>query len=389
MDDRRFDALTRSLAAGASRRNVLKGLLGGLAGAAAFGGTRTYAQDEETPVPETDTTVDPVVEEPAPVEEALPTEVAAPPDAAPPVEEIVPTEPPVEPPPDTVVEAVAEGTPADPAGQPPLTCGEGWTACETLYCKPGWRCCGVYCIPDREDSCCADTECGVCEICSLDGVCFPVCEELGLTCCVDEGNHTFTCAECCRDDPSCEVVVDCDFCESIGQQCCVDEKNHTVTCAYCCGDSDCDSWGACHHCYGGYCLSCFDQTDGRAPICAIDECVVASGGSGDYCVQCCEDWHCGPCELCRDGWCEYACDGDEHCCEADLAAAGEQVNGGYCATCCSSEDCGGCERCYDGTCTYACDKDESCCHGEYCASAPKAVAECPETGATRSRLLTD
>ena len=35
MDDKRFDALTRSLAEGTSRRKVLKGLLGGLVGGAA------------------------------------------------------------------------------------------------------------------------------------------------------------------------------------------------------------------------------------------------------------------------------------------------------------------------------------------------------------------
>ncbi len=46
MDDRRFDALTRSLATGLSRRNVLKSLFGGavLGGAAATGLDRVAAQ---------------------------------------------------------------------------------------------------------------------------------------------------------------------------------------------------------------------------------------------------------------------------------------------------------------------------------------------------------
>ena len=57
MDDRRFDALARSLAAGASRRLVLKGLFGGIIGGAALGGAgKTFAQDEEPPVEETDPT---------------------------------------------------------------------------------------------------------------------------------------------------------------------------------------------------------------------------------------------------------------------------------------------------------------------------------------------
>ena len=48
MDDKKFDALTRSLAGGASRQGVLKGLFGGMAGsaAAAAGLRRASAQDE-------------------------------------------------------------------------------------------------------------------------------------------------------------------------------------------------------------------------------------------------------------------------------------------------------------------------------------------------------
>lgn len=385
MDDRRFDALTRSLAAGASRRRVLKGLFGGLIGGAAFGGAqRTYAEDEGTPVPETDAAVDPVVdpvvEEAPPVDETVP-EDTPPAGDTPPVGETPPAEePPAEAPPPEP--AADEGTPADPAGPLVIVCdlAAGQIACDSVCCDAGWRCCGVYCIPDREGSCCTDTECDTCEICSLDGLCFPGCEALGLECCVDEEQQIFTCAECCRDDPACEVVVDCDFCESIGQQCCVDEKHDRLTCAYCCDDFDCEGDGACARCYGGYCLSCFDQTDGRAPICAIDQCsetVTASGGSGDYCVQCCSDEQCKPCERCHDGWCEYVCDPGEHCCEVDLTAA-DLVNGGYCATCCGPDDCSGCERCYQGQCSYACDEDETCCHGEYCA--PKEEGCCGVQG---------
>jgi hypothetical protein len=46
MDDRRFDALTRSMATGLSRRKVLKGLFGGavLGGAAASGLDQVAAQ---------------------------------------------------------------------------------------------------------------------------------------------------------------------------------------------------------------------------------------------------------------------------------------------------------------------------------------------------------
>jgi hypothetical protein len=366
MDDRRFDALARSLAAGASRRLVLKGLFGGIIGGAALGGaSKTFAQDEEPPVEETDPTQEPVVEEAPPPDETV-TEGDPPPAEEPPAEEPPAEEPPAEP----AVEIVDEGTPIDPAGPAPVVCGEGSTPCESGCCEPGWRCCGVYCIPDREGSCCSESECSVCEICSLDGLCYPVCEDVGLECCVDEEEGVFFCAECCRDDPSCEVVIDCEFCHSIGQECCVDDK-HNVSCAYCCDNSDCESWGSCHTCYGGYCLSCGDQTDGVAQICAIDSCgatVAAAGGdSGGYCVQCCEDYQCGPCQRCHDGWCEYVCDSDEHCCEIlDLAPA-DLINGGYCAHCCGHEDCGDCESCTEGHCEYRCDKGEICCHGDYCA----------------------
>ena len=46
MDGQRFDNLTKALASGASRRRVLKGLVGGIAGglAAAFGRHRVGAQ---------------------------------------------------------------------------------------------------------------------------------------------------------------------------------------------------------------------------------------------------------------------------------------------------------------------------------------------------------
>ena len=98
-------------------------------------------------------------------------------------------------------------------------------------------------------------------------------------------------------------------------QCCIDEEKHTVTCAFCCDDSDCNREN-CEVCHGGYCLTCFDQTDGHAPICAF-QCVVPvseSDNKSDFCVQCCFDEQCGPCERCRDGWCEFVCDDHERCC---------------------------------------------------------------------------
>ncbi len=368
MDDRRFDALARSLAAGASRRRVLKGLFGGLVGGVALGGGKTLAQDEEPPVVETDPTTEPVEEAPPPEETVDPPPAEEPPAEEPPAEEPPPEEPPTDP----AVDQVDEGTPAEPAGPaapPPVVCTAEQIPCNSECCDSGWRCCGVYCIPDGPDSCCGNDECSVCEICSLTGECFPVCEDVGLECCINEAEGYFTCAECCHDDPACEAVIDCDFCHSIGQECHIDDKQR-VTCAYCFDDSDCASWGSCHTCYGGYCLSCFDQTDGEAPICAIDSCgvTVAGGDSGGYCVQCCEDWQCGPCQRCHDGWCEYACEGDEQCCTIlDVAPADHLINGGYCAHCCGREDCGACESCDEGRCEYRCDKGEICCHGEYCA----------------------
>ena len=152
----------------------------------------TYAQDEEPPVEETDPTLEPVVEEAPPADETV-TEGDPPPAEEPPAEEPPAEEPPAEElPAEPAVEEVDEGTPSDPAGLPqPLVCGEGWTPCETLCCEPGWRCCGVYCIPDREGSCCGEAECSVCEICSLDGLCYPVCEDVGLECCINEERRNF------------------------------------------------------------------------------------------------------------------------------------------------------------------------------------------------------
>jgi hypothetical protein len=361
MDDKQFDALARSLAQATSRRNVLRGLLSGLAGGAALRGTgRSFAQESEEEILDqpTETTEAPSLEEP-------------PPD--PPVEEPPAEEPPADPPtdipaeepaPESLVETAEDGTPVtDTTEQPPVDCGEG-TPCEDGCCPPGTRCCGVYCIEERDGSCCADSECSVCEVCGLDGVCYAPCaQELGLQCCVDEERQIWTCGECCRDDPECFDFVDCEFCESLGPdvQCCVDEKHHTVTCAFCCDDGDCASSGACHVCHGGYCLSCGDQTDGRAQRCAL-ECnggVSATDEKGSFCVQCCYDVDCGPCQRCHDGWCEYVCDEHEFCCRSDVENS--ENNGGYCAECCTHENCGHCEECVEGYCRSLCDDWEVCC----------------------------
>ena len=162
-----------------------------------------------------------------------------------------------------------------------------------------------------------------------------------------------------------------------GVQCCVDEHKHTVTCAFCCDDSDCNREN-CEVCHGGYCLTCFDQTDGHAPICAF-QCVVPvseSDNKSDFCVQCCFDEQCGPCERCRDGWCEFVCDDHERCCRRRCHCR-ENLNGGFCAECCGSEDCGGdCERCLEGSCVYPCER-EICCHGDFCAHEEEGCCGLP------------
>ena len=93
---------------------------------------------------------------------------------------------------------------------------------------------------------------------------------------------------------------------------------------------------------------------------------LESDNKSDFCVQCCFDEQCGPCERCHDGWCEFVCDDHEPCCRDDVQAANHILNGGFCAECCGSEDCGGdCERCLEGTCIYPCSEREICCHGEF------------------------
>src|SRR5690242_5859203 len=52
MDDRRFDALTRAMAQGSSRRTAIKGLLGGVLGGATLG--RTLMPASAQPVCEID-----------------------------------------------------------------------------------------------------------------------------------------------------------------------------------------------------------------------------------------------------------------------------------------------------------------------------------------------
>lgn len=182
MDDRWFDALTRELGSGRSRRSVIRGMLGLGAIAAGFGIERAEAARRGFPGP------------------TLPT---------------LPTPP--------------------PCGQTGATCGSNTACCSG-------RCCNGQCI--AADGCCIDLDCATtelcalgvctsnhtctlvpdpacepdtdCSVCDFDGycACLPICMELGGTIseigvCIEDlcKPHLEGCPQECVDEGSCTIDV--------------------------------------------------------------------------------------------------------------------------------------------------------------------------------------
>ncbi len=177
MDDRRFDALARSLGQGGSRRALLKGLLG-LSGVAAVGGlTRGEVEAARRPTP----------------------------------------------------------TPK------PRTCPGVQFPCGTsdCCCPDGTSKCGPDCCPNDQAQCCDNACCyGTCygeelccaspdQYCSVDGCCSGVCVGEGQFCC----RPAAVCGDaCCLDTEYCCTPSEgVSICRGAGQ-CCVDANCDDGTC---------------------------------------------------------------------------------------------------------------------------------------------------------------
>jgi LPXTG-motif cell wall-anchored protein len=374
MDDKRFDAFVRSLAEGASRRGVLKGMLGGLVGGAALSvGMSKASADEETP-PDDGT---PISEETA-VEETI--------------DETPADEVPVE---DSAETQTSEETEANAATGCTYDCGpcgycvngSCWSECDEAYCCSDDKG-GHYCLnAEAGQTCCDSSYCDGCEVC-YGGYCIDSCGPKGQVCCglveIEEGkNDGPYCAECCE-HWDCGPCQECDrgHCVDVcrkGELCC-DWEEASFCAEECCDDSQC---GSCEYCYEGLCYpdsGCDPYSvccaNGDYPYCAHPS-EGCCGGRGDWCeVQvaagagttldgtCCDELNCCYDDKTKSATCAECCD-DDHCPE------GYQCCGGNCAECCSDKDCEKGEYCVSGYCSecrnsHDCPKDYVCCDG-YCS----------------------
>lgn len=369
MDGSRFDHLTRSLAAGASRRSVLKGLLG-LGGAAVAGGALLEGDSD-------------AARRPTPT----PTPVRCP------------------------------GNQIPSGGQ--CICPSGLSKCGPACCNPGG-------IGAAHSECCDNACChGACygeELCCPTGnsVCNGrACCAAGQACCTVDDCCTGACYAnrqfCCAADTG-EICGD-DCCDNATERCC--ERPGGPVCIPlndCCVDSDCPNDDI--NCLAGYCNTQSNSCELRAR-CVDDErcCPSDPSGSAGACVSpdiCCAAFDCTdaphdmvcPVASCVENACHYEemCDEGTFCCAGELCCP---LPGGCCGLpdgtnkcvpeCCDDSNCkrfepGTCvrPRCdEDGYCHYdhLCGDDEFCCGDEFCCpggwgccglpdGTSKCVAEC-------------
>ncbi len=278
MDDRRFDALTRALAQGSSRRTALKGLIGGLVGGIAV--TTGTGRAGAGVVEECDC---PVVAcqsvrcegesciyedncEDACTQCNTSTGVCDPKICGP-------------------CEACSRGVCFD-------TCGDGGKCCDDL-CVP--ECCTDQDCPSYEDQC-GTNYC-------IDGVCDPRNNCTTSQRCCGFGTSGAYCAdECCSDQdcPGCEICNISGICEE----------------TECCGDSDCVS--VCGDCVEGTCV----------PRCTGDDYCCAYANDCRAPGDCCTDDDC-PCGgACSDGTCypQPPCPEGEECCGDECVPLGQCVH---------------------------------------------------------------
>lgn len=314
MEDRRFDALVKSLASGASRRSLLKGALG-LGGAALGGGVLQErgadAARRPTPTPK------------------------------------------------------------------PVSCpgAQTWNGtqckCPTGLSECGPDCCNPTGIPDTPNySECCDNACcyGHCygeELCCEYPLVFCAAQN---ECCGPSDNQCCGSMGCC-DHACCPAPGGGSACcEGDTPKCCPDDS--CIPEDGCCTDADCG--GGCQSCIGHVCTddrsNCPNGVDGCYD-CVSDVCQknTAYCSDGDDCTS----------DLCSDeGFCSnpFSCTSDSCCDDGDACTnnvcdtgSGVCSNPFYCTSdgCCDSD-----HKCKDGACVpkcvgdgSGCDSDDDCCEG--------------------------
>jgi hypothetical protein len=362
MDDRQFDALTRALARGSSRRTALKGLLGALVGGVALTTRldKAGAQACDPPCPG----------------------ICCNGECAPQCCSAVDCDP--------FAENECRTTICDETGHCAsiAECLEGQQCCNLgtpehycAYCCsdegcPGCQVCNAGVCEQPE--CCGDSDCvSVCGEC-VEGECITRCTT-GEYCCAF-ANDCRALGECCTDD-ECPCGGACIDGTCLPQPPCLEGQE-------CCGD-ECVPLGECAH----LCIPEGDTCAGEQLECCLGlQCCEFNGGSA--CQKCCNDSDCpGECEICVEGTCAGACSQSQECCNDECVALGSccrepgetcavtdgpgtQGNccddllccaggeGGYCAECCSDNDCGPCGFCSGGICLGECSQSQECCERE-------------------------
>lgn len=339
MDDRRFDALARSLASGSSRRTVLKGLLG-LGGIAAAGAVRQTAEAARRSTPTPQPAKCPGIQTWNGTECDCPDPLT---DCGP----------------DCCNTSVPRGNPAHSECCDGACC-HGECYGEELCCPTGQNVCnGACCAPGEA---CFQGACHRCTICGDD-----CCSGDTPSCC--RNGDISTCAPvgatCCTADTDCQGL---DFCAGNVAHSffCVDAvcTESTLSCQ---GDDPCSQYG----CNGGTC------TVTRIPGCCTSS---ASCQAVDACTpaNCLEDHTCNAVSACSAGQkcCGGACvSADTHCCTSDgdcsslVTCNGLTLNDYFCQSgiCTQSQiNCGGTDPCTHygcnasgGGCTVS--SDASCC----------------------------
>lgn len=337
MDDRRFDALTRALGQGGSRRTLLKGLLG-LGGVATAG---AVLRDTE----------------------AARRGQSGPPTAGPqPTLAPQPTAPAPLPSATTVPRCPGNQTPcgADcccPAGNTkcgPDCCPDGQAECcdgaccfgtcfgEELCCPPGSRACDGVCYPG---GCCTVADCGLlCQVCGADHVCHS-CEEVGQIC------QNGTCVPTITPTPTITSTPD----PCAGVVCTTPPICHTAPGR--CDNGQCSypqagagaNCGACHVCNGaGNCNPVQNNTD------PYGGCPVGSTCCGAVCTPLDTDANCGFCgnrcnvaegQGCVAGSCVDVCVPSGGPCPAALPCCGTCVSETCYTPCTKRADCTGSSIC--------------------------------------------
>jgi len=395
MDDQRFDALTRALARGSSRRTALKGLFGGLIGGAAL---VTRLDNASAQACEIDSDCPSYANQ-------------------------------------CGTNHCTDGfcVPVSNCAQNEQCCGFDTAGAHCATCCSDDQCGGCHACIDgtcQELDCCADSDCyGQCASC-VRGTCVSHCE-LDEYCCAYT-NGCLAVGKCCTDDD-----CDCGLCsqgtcysQCTDQQECCEGTNGRSYCTECCSDASCP--GACEVCVEGQCGSACTQDEeccqgecvatGTCCRDSGDSCLVTGGpgtqgnccddllccasGEGGYCAECCHDSDCGECGSCAGGVCSGECSQDQECCERECVAIGTccAKEGDYCtlgepdpgqepveccsdfvccatetsaacAECCDDTDCPSCSHCSNGICYDGCRQGEECC-GAVCVPLGQCAHLC-------------